>query len=117
MENKSAMVKLRIEKSKKETWIQLCLKRKISLSQLVIDSVEGRLLDDERRRIMRFIEKQDNIFVKIETNINQIARVVNTQKFISEKELNFFSDQLINIKKLKKEQNMIFIKIYSLLGK
>lgn len=117
MENKSAMVKFRIEKSKKETWVQLCLKRKISLSQLVIDSVEGRLLDDERRRIIRFIEKQDNIFVKIETNINQIARVVNSQKFISEKELQNFSDKITEIKKLKQEQNMIFVKIYSLLAK
>lgn len=117
MENKSTMIKFRIEKEKKETWKQLCSKRKVSLSRLIIDSVENRLMDDERRKVLTFIEKQDNIFVKIETNINQIARIANSQKFISEKDLNFFSDQLIKIEKLKQEQNRIFIQIYSMLGK
>lgn len=117
MENKSAMVKFRIEKSKKETWRKLCLKRKISLSQLIIDSVENRLLDDERRMVLKFIEKQDNIFVKIETNINQVARIANSQKFMPEKDLKIFMDQLVVIEKLKQEQNKIFLQIYSMLGK
>ncbi|PTT38188.1 hypothetical protein DBR28_08925 [Chryseobacterium sp. HMWF028] len=117
MENKSEMVKFRIEKVKKETWKKLCSERQISLTRLIIDSVEGRLMDDQRRKVLAFIEKQDNIFVKIETNINQVARIANAQKFISEKEVKIFSEQLSEIQKLKQEQNKIFIQIYSMLGK
>jgi hypothetical protein len=111
------MIKFRIEESKKEVWKKLCLDRKISITRLIIDSVENRLLDDERRKILAFIEKQDNIFVKIETNINQVARIANAQKFLSENDLKNFTDQLIKIEKLKQEQNKIFLKIYSMIGK
>ncbi len=65
---------------------------------------------------MAFIEKQDNIFIKIETNINQVARIVNGQKFITERGLMDFMDKLSEIEKLKREQNMIFSRIYSILG-
>lgn len=115
MENKSAMIKLRIELARKEYWKQLCSEKKISLTRLIIDSVENRLMNDERRKVFAFIEKQDNIFVKIETNINQIARIANSQKYISEKDLIDFSNKLSEIEKLKNEQNLIFSKIYSLL--
>ncbi|WP_292009669.1 plasmid mobilization relaxosome protein MobC [Chryseobacterium sp.] len=111
------MIKFRIEKEKKKIWKKLCSERRVSLTQLIIDSVEDRLLDDERRKVLEFIEKQDNIFVKIETNINQIARIANSQKFISEKELKNFSEKLSEIEKLKQEQNIIFAKIYSMLGR
>jgi len=117
MENKSKKIILRIEEEKKKAWKQLCSKRKISLTRLIIDSVEGRLMDDERRKILAFIEKQDNIFVKIETNINQVARIANAQKFISEIDVKIFLEQLSEIEKLKQEQNKIFIQIYSMLGK
>ena len=70
----------------------------ISLSSLIINSVENRIFDDERRKVMAFIEKQDNVFIKIETNINQVARIVNGQKFISEKGLADFSNTLLKLK-------------------
>ena len=73
-------------------------------------------MDDERRKILAFIEKQDNIFIKIETNINQVARIVNGQKFISESELKNFSEKLTEIQNLKQEQNRIFTQIYSLIA-
>ena len=115
-ENKST-VKLRVEKFKKEEWKKFCNARNISLTSLIINSVEGRILDDERRMILKFIEKQDNLFVKIETNINQVARIVNGQKHISDLELERFSDQLIKVVKLKEKQNAVFVKIYTMLAK
>ena len=48
-----------------------------------------------------FIEKQDNIFAKIENNINQIARHVNVQKFISTADIKVFNDKLDLITELK----------------
>lgn len=113
---KEVRIFIRIQKSRKEEWKKICSKKQISLTSLIIDSVENRILDDERRKILTFIEKQDNIFGKIENNINQVAKIANAQKFISEKELNNFSNQLNEIANLKKEQNEIFIKIYSLIA-
>lgn len=114
--DKNEVIVIRIEKVRKDNWRRKCIDKKLSLSSLIIDSVENRILDDERRKVLAFIEKQDNIFGKIETNINQVAKLVNGQKFISEKELNNFSIQLNEIANLKKNQNEIFIKIYSLIA-
>ena len=115
-EGKEEVILIRVQKLRKEKWKKICSKRKISLTSLIIDSVENRILEDERRSILAFIEKQDNIFIKIETNINQIARIVNGQKFISQTELSNFQNQLKTIVDLKEKQNEIFLKIYSLIA-
>ena len=109
-------IKIRISKTRKENWKRICKEKNITLTNLITASVENRILEDERKKILTFIEKQDNIFIKIETNINQIARIANAQKFISSKELNYFQSQLKNITELKEKQNEIFIKIYSLIA-
>ncbi|MDM1040159.1 MULTISPECIES: hypothetical protein [Empedobacter] len=114
---KEDLIIIRVQKFRKDNWKKLCLEKQISLTSLIIDSVENRLMNDERRKVLAFIEKQDNIFGKIETNINQVAKIVNGQKFISENELQKFSNQLTEITKLKVRQNGIFLKIYSILGK
>ena len=109
-------IKIRISKTRKENWKRICKEKSITLTNLITASVENRILEDERRKILTSIEKQDNIFIKIETNINQIARIANAQKFISSKELNYFQNQLDEITDLKKQQNKIFTKIYSLIA-
>ena len=116
-DGKEGLVLIRIQKNRKENWKKICKERNITLTNLIIASVENRILEDERKKILTFIEKQDNIFIKIETNINQIARVANTQKFISSKELNYFQNQLKTIIKLKEKQNEVFLKIFSMLAK
>ncbi len=116
MEGKTAVIKFRIDSSRKRDWKTFCKTKHISLTGLIINSVENRLMDHERKKVLGFIERQDNIFVKIETNINQIAKIVNGQKFISQHELEKFSAQLAEMIKLKAQQNEIFLKIYSMLG-
>lgn len=113
---KKNSIKIRISIIQKEKWKKICSEKKISLTSLIINSVENRMMDDERRKVLAFIEKQDNIFGKIETNINQFAKIANGQKIISENELRKFSDRLSDIIILKREQNDIFIKIYSLIA-
>lgn len=117
MDNKSGIIIFRIENEKKEAWKKLCSERKVSLTRLIIDSVDNKLMDNDRREILAFIEKQDNFFVKIETNINQVAKIANSQKFLSEKQLLQFFEFLEEVEKLKKEQNLMFAKIYSILAK
>ena len=113
---KEDVIFFRIDSQKKKEWKKLCLKKQISLTSLIINSVENRMMDDERRKVLAFIEKQDNIFIKIETNINQLAKMVNGQKFISKTEFDEFQNQLKTITKLKEKQNEIFVKIYSLIA-
>ena len=113
---KKDYVKIRISTTRKENWKKLCSGKNISLTSLITDSVENRMQDDERRKVLAFIEKQDNIFIKIETNINQLAKMVNGQKFINKTEFDEFQNQLKTITKLKEKQNKIFVKIYSLIA-
>lgn len=113
---KVSQIVFRIEKDRKEIWKKLCSERKISVTSLIVDSVEKRIFDDERRKILLFIEKQDNVFRKVETNINQLARTVNGQKFITEAQFSIFREQLKVVADLKKEQNEIFKQIYSLIA-
>ena len=117
IEEKTEAIKFRISREKKANWKKICVKKQITLTSFIIDSVENRILDNERKEILAFIEKQDNLFAKIETNINQVARIANGQKFISENELRTFSEKVSAIVQLKKEQNKIFSKIYSMLAK
>jgi hypothetical protein len=113
---KERTIIIRIQKYRKENWKKLCFQKHISLTSLIIDSVENRILDDERRKILAFIEKQDNIFARIETNINQVARIVNTQKLISSEDFKSFNQKLKIVIELKEQQNEIFMKIYSLIA-
>jgi tellurite resistance protein len=116
-ELKDEMILIRIKAQKKKDWKNLCSKKQISMTSLIINSVDNRIMDDERRKILTFIEKQDNIFGKIENNINQVAKIANGQKFIRENELRNFSNKLLEIVILKKEQNEIFTKIYEKLAR
>lgn len=115
-EVKDEVILIRITSQKKKDWRRICSKRKISLTSLIINSVDNRIMADERRKILVFIENQDNIFAKIENNINQVAKIANGQKFISEIQLHNFSTRVNEIADLKKQQNEIFAKIYSLIA-
>ncbi len=114
---KKYYIKIRISIILKEKWKKACSEKKISLTSLIINSVENRFMDNERRKVLAFIEKQDNIFGKIENNINQVAKISNSQKFISETELKNFSNKLSEIIILKKKQNEMFTKIYAMLSR
>lgn len=113
---KESAIIIRIQKIRKENWKKLCFQKHISLTSLIIDSVENRIFDDERRKIIIFLEKQDNLFAKVENNINQVAKIANIQKFISNEDLKSFREQLKTVIELKEQQNKIFMKIYSLIA-
>ena len=77
----------RIEKSKKEEWKRYCKEKGITLTSLIINSVEGRAWDNERKKALEFIEKQGNLFAKVENNINQQAKFINSQKFMTKEQI------------------------------
>lgn len=114
--NKSKYLILRITESQKEQWKRLSTERKTTLTDLIISAVEGNMNVQERREVLKFIEKQDNIFAKIENNINQFAYVANAKKEVHRVELIAFTQRLDEIVKLKAEQNQIFRQIYKLIA-
>lgn len=116
MIEESDVIKFRIKKERKIAWKKQCFQKQISLTSLIINSVENRILNDESRKVLAFIEKQDNLFAKIENNINQVAKIANGQKFINSGELKNFGEQLKTVIELKEKQNEIFMKIYSLIA-
>ena len=114
--NKSKYLILRITESQKERWKRLSAERKTTLTDLIISAVEGNMNTQERREVLKFIEKQDNIFAKIENNINQFAYIANAKKEVHRAELIVFTQRLEEIVKLKAEQNQIFRQIYKLIA-
>lgn len=113
---KDKAVILRISSSQKELWKKISLERKMTLTDFIISAVENKMSIQESREVLKFIEKQDNIFAKIENNINQFAHIANAKKDISPSELKVFTEQLEKIQQLKREQNQIFKDIYKLIA-
>lgn len=115
--SKDAVIIFRLSREEKEEWKAICKEKGISsLTSLIIASVKNRMLENEREELLTFIEKQDNIFLKIQNNINQFAKYANTRKFIDTKELVEFNQKLEVIEQLKEKQNKIFEKIYTLIA-
>ena len=74
--SKSRM-EIRISSIQKEKWKKICAERKITLTDFIISSVEDKMTAEERREVLKFIEKQENIFAKIGNNINQFKGQIN----------------------------------------
>ena len=113
---KNTAILLRISSIQKEKWKKICAERKITLTDFIISSVEDKMTAQERREVLKFIEKQENIFAKIGNNINQFAHIANTKKDIYASEFQAFIVALHQIERLKEEQNRIFKQIYKLMA-
>ena len=113
---KDKAIILRISSSQKVLWKKYCAEKKMSLTDFIVSAVENKMSAQERREVLKFIEKQDNIFAKIENNINQFAHIANAKKDINPSDLNAFTEQLDKIQHLKREQNQIFRDIYKLIA-
>lgn len=118
MESKrKSRIEFRIQEDVKKEWVEYCKKNGLYLSEFIINSVEGNVLNSERKEIIKFIEKQGNHFAKVENNINQIARTVNAEKHISISMLEHFNSKLKVLLEMKEEQNKMFRKLYTILAR
>lgn len=75
------------------------------------------MTDRDRRRILNFLEKQDNIYAKIENNINQLARIANAQKLLLPSLQRQLVDYLGQTVKLRKQYIKITESIYRFIAK
>lgn len=113
---KKQRIDFRISKNKKDKWKTFSKENGMTLSDLIISAVDNKLTNSEKRKILMFIEKQDNIFAKIENNINQFAYIANYKKDVLKKEMALFNQKLEEVALLKAQQNQIFKNIYKLLA-
>lgn len=114
--NKKGRITLRLDQAIKDNWVLFCENNNILLQDFIVGSVEKKLLNSERKEVLTFIEKQGNIFSKIETNINQIAKTVNTEKIVHPHLFSYYNEQLKELTLLKDEQNKMFKKILAFLA-
>ena len=49
IEEKTEAIKFRISREKKANWKKICNEKQITITSLIIDSVENRILDNERK--------------------------------------------------------------------
>lgn len=115
-ENRTEIINFRITKSQKSEWKKKSSQRKISLTDFIISSVENKMTQQEENQILKFIEKQDNVFAKIQNNINQFAKIANTKKQVNQFQMSAFIEALAKIENLKSKQNEIFKSIYKLMS-
>lgn len=113
---KNNQLLIRISDTQKEDWKQEADRNGMTLTEYITHKVEGNLGKNERRQILKFIEISTNVDSKVENNINQIAKWVNTHKEISFEKMNEYLDQLNKYQRLIKERNTIFRKIILLLS-
>ncbi len=113
---KDRKISFRVEHELEKKWLTQCRKRNTTLTDFIISTMEEKVGKGEQKLITDFVEKQGNIFAKIENNINQVARMVNTQKGISTTQLDSFQRQLQEVINLKEQQNDIFRDVYRILA-
>lgn len=116
MSKKYPKIEIRIKAEEKKRWKEFCYQEGITLTDLIYNSVKNRMNNIDRRRVLRFLEKQNNIYAKVENNINQLARIANGQKFLLPSQQQQFLDYLKEIEELKKKEVAITESIYKFMA-
>ena len=110
-EEERIRIEIRLSKKRKEAWKKKCDELNITLTDLIISSVEKKILRTEKRGLMSFLDKQLYQFSKVENNINQIAKIVNTEKRIDDALFKTYITKLNELNELKNSQNHIIRKV------
>ncbi|MGG5600630.1 hypothetical protein ACPDHJ_12630 [Myroides sp. C8-3] len=114
---KTKRFELRLTEEQKKNWQAIADENRMSLTDYIIHKVEGNLGKSERREILKFIEISTNTDSKVENNINQIAKWVNTHQQITVGKMDEYLLELEKYQRLIKERNVALKKIILFLSK
>lgn len=114
---KNNQLLIRISDTQKEDWKQEADKNGMTLTEYITHKVEGNLGKNERRQILKSIEISTNVDSKVENNINQIAKWVNTHQQITVEKMDEYLLELEKYQRLIKERNVALKKIILFLSK
>ena len=110
---KDKEIHIRVTNEEKELFKKLAKENNMSISDLCISSVMNK--NTYIAPIRKYIEKEDAYDRKLENNINQIAKIVNAQKFADTTELRKFNLSINEIIILRQKKIDIFKKLYKIL--
>lgn len=97
-------INIRLSESELTEIKNIANKEKISLSSLLLNSVLNGKRKTEKKIVFEFINKLSFDYTKIATNVNQIAKSVNSQEYITEQQAIELKDLILEFNKLKSEQ-------------
>lgn len=109
---KKGRLELRLSLEEKDNLIEICKKLNCTYSQYFVSRIKNDLDFGSKNRIFEFIRKDEAFYSKVENNINQVARIVNTEKQISNATLEDFNSLLRELISIKNEQLNKTTKIY-----
>jgi archaellum component FlaC len=104
MKNKSRIHFL-INSEIKDNWKEKAMDSKLNLTDFIINKVEDNLTRKEVNTIVNSIEDITNFRNKVDNNINQVTRIINIDKSISEKNMMAFNALLEAYIEKVSEQN------------
>ena len=113
---KNKFIQIRVSESEKEKLIEICNKLDCSYTHYCISKITGDLDFGSHKMIFDFVNKDDYFYSKVETNINQIARIINSEKQISNKLLENYNRLLCELASISNEKLQITKKIYNFLA-
>ena len=113
MKNKGIYIK--VTNSERENIKSLAKGNKMSLSEYILHNALGNKSPTQKKNIAIEINKMQMRNFKVENNINQIAKRVNSNKNLSKSDLEKFEIQHNLYKELIIEQNNIINKIIKIL--
>lgn len=102
MRNKDLHIRLTEEEHKKIR--EIAEIEKTTISYIFINSVLYNKRRTEKKVVFEFINKLSFDYTKIATNVNQIAKFVNSQEYVTEQQAIELKDLILEFNKLKSEQ-------------
>lgn len=109
-------INIRLSESELTEIKNIANKEKISLSSLLLNSVLNGKRKTEKKIVFEFINKLSFDYTKIATNVNQIAKFVNSQEYLTEQQALELKNLLLEFNKLKLEQITLLREFQDIIG-
>ena len=115
MESKKRMHFL-VNAEMKKNWIMKAKEQDLSLTDFIINKVEDNLTRNQALFLSQKVDEIAKLNKKVDTNINQVTKIINAEKRITEKNIvlfnQYFSEYIEKIneqnKEIKKFHKLIF---------
>lgn len=104
---KNVRFELRLSEQEKEKLFSDSKKRGCTPTEFIRAIIMDKIDFATKKKTFDFIDKDDYFYSKIENNINQVARIVNSEKQISESTLNEFNSLLHELVSISNEKGII----------
>ncbi|MCA4809821.1 plasmid mobilization relaxosome protein MobC [Empedobacter stercoris] len=98
-------IQIRVSEKEKNEFLKIASERELSLTDLILTDVLKLRDKTKHRKILNLINQENFDYSKVSTNINQVAKYVNTNQKIDENTLKEFNNLLRELIILKNKAN------------